>query len=268
MKKIGVLTIHGMGTQKKDFDADLRKRLKSRLEDEVVEHIEFQGLFYQGVIKDNQKNTWNRLVKNTLTWKPLRKFMLFYFSDATTYQYKPREKDSVYLAVHKALKENIDKLKQRLNNEQAPIIIIANSLGCHVISNYIWDAQDSMKNKEKGLWVEGKEPNNFDSLGTTAYMFTTGCNIPLFVSGLEIIKAIAKPNKDFKWINFYANPDALGWPLKPLSKGFENSYDEVVDEDVLVWQGFTPLAHTRYWKSSKVLDPIADAIREVHAALP
>ncbi|MBM3948950.1 MAG: hypothetical protein FJ312_06890 [SAR202 cluster bacterium] len=110
-------------------------------------------------------------------------------------------------------------------------------------------------------------------------MFTAGCNIPLFVSGKAKIEAIHKPNPDFQWLNFYDNDDFLGWPLKPLSTGFPNSYDAVVARDIemnasglpgfLNWlKSWTPAAHTAYWESDGFIKPVAEGIARVHAGLP
>ena len=50
------------------------------------------------------------------------------------------------------------------------------------ISNYIWDAQDPQD--LKGIWSGANQPTDFQKLGTAAYFFSAGCNIPLIVSGL------------------------------------------------------------------------------------
>ncbi|MGR9101277.1 MAG: hypothetical protein ACU826_11990 [Gammaproteobacteria bacterium] len=54
-------------------------------------------------------------------------------------------------------------------------------------------------------------------------LYTTGCNIPIYVSGIKKIVAINPPSPNFKWQNFIDVDDVLGWPLKPSP-----SYDHLV----------------------------------------
>lgn len=42
--------------------------------------------------------------------------------------------------------------KNNLQNSQCPLIVIAQSLGCQVISNYIWDSQK--EDKDETIWDE------------------------------------------------------------------------------------------------------------------
>ncbi|MDH3942876.1 MAG: hypothetical protein OEV06_02120 [Anaerolineae bacterium] len=261
MSLIGVLTIHGMGTQDERFDAGLRTRLRKAVGARVAGDLVFQRLYYQDQIQGQQAAVWARMQRAGLSWKWLHRFFLYFFSDAVTYQYKPGRQDSVYGNVHTALKDQIDALHVRLGGRHAPLVVIASSLGGHVISNHIWDAQ-----RGGGIW-ESRPASHFQQLGTTALMFTTGCNIPLFASGHSRVEAINKPNPRFRWINYYSRPDILGWPLKPLSSGFENSYNEVVEEDRRKWLGFTPLAHTRYWRWGSVVGDMAREIRQLHARM-
>jgi hypothetical protein len=164
------------------------------------------------------------------------------------------------------VRDSLDSLRQALGSTDAPIVIVAHSLGCHVLSNYIWDAQ-----RRTGFWKD-KAPTPFQRLDTAAYFFTAGCNIPLFVSGLSKIEAIEPPNKDFQWINFYDRDDILGWPLKPLGDGGDHSYGRVVTQDVAINVGWgplsmTPLSHSRYWRSRSFLKPVAEAITRLHSRL-
>ena len=63
-----------------------------------------------------------------------------------------------------------------LGDQQAPVVIIGHSLGCHVISNYIWDAK-----RNKGIWSATNRPTDFQKLGTAVYFFSAGCNIPILI---------------------------------------------------------------------------------------
>jgi len=67
-KRIGVLTIHGMGRQRADFDRVLRERLSARLGDEVRRSVQFQSIFYQDEIQGQQNDVWARMVSRTMDW--------------------------------------------------------------------------------------------------------------------------------------------------------------------------------------------------------
>ena len=46
-KEIGILTIHGIGKQREDFDTDLRENLYERLNNEVGSALKFRRIFWQ-----------------------------------------------------------------------------------------------------------------------------------------------------------------------------------------------------------------------------
>ena len=84
------------------------------------------------------------------------------------------------------------------------------------------------------------------------------------MSGLDPIQAIDPPNDDFRWINYYDKDDILGWPLEPLN----SSYRQLVEDVELRTRGvlgWTPMSHTKYWKSGSFLKPVARLINELHA---
>ena len=268
-KRIGILVLHGMGEQPPDFDHDLKAKLLARLGDTVASDVAWQNVYYQPIMQHNQEEVWKRVAAQQPRWMNSRRFFLYGFSDAATYEHSPGATDSVYKQVHEVIREAMDALQTELGDENAPLVIFAHSLGCQVISNYIWDAMAG-----KGIWA-GRSPSDFHRFKTLSYMFTAGCNIPLFVSGMENIEAINKPNDNFQWLNYYDKDDFLGWPLKPLSTGFENSYDAIVTQDIpinahrswnpLSWlASWTPAAHTMYWVADGFINPVAKHITSLY----
>ena len=215
-RRIGILTVHAMGDQTPDFDSDLRKGLLARLDAEARRDIRFKGIYYQDLLQVQQEAILERMKPSKLRWRGTRRFFMQSFSDATTYQYRSTYKSSVYSKVHNRIRDLVDELSKELGSEECPLVIIAQSLGCHVISNYIWDAQ-----RARAIWKD-QPPTEFQKLGTTEHMLTTGCNIPFFVSGFDDIQAITPPNGRFRWTNFYDRDDVLGWPLKPLKHAAAN----------------------------------------------
>lgn len=262
-KKFGVLTIHGMGNQRPDYANALQKSLYQELNEKTIADLSFKSIWYHGDFQVHQDKVWENMTKsgNPLDQQRLRKFFLNFLSDAATSEFRPDEEDSSYRRIQRVILRQLNALRVELEDEDQPVVIIAHSLGCQIISNYIWDAQHG-----KGIWQE-QQPTRFQQLNTARLMLTSGCNIPLFVSGLEKIVAINKPNDQFRWYNFYDRDDILGWPLKPLSKGFPNAYDEIVTEDKEINTGWTPLSHSDYWEDDSFIKPVAKLIQDLYESL-
>ncbi len=265
--QIGVLTIHGMGERAPHFDVDLQRRLLAELELEVKRDLRFQTIYYQDLIQGSQDEVWERAQAQEVHWRWLRRFLLFYLSDAASYGFRPEAVQSAYRKIHRLIARSVDLLHENLGGVDGPLVVFAHSLGCHIVSNYIWDAQ-----RGKGIWSE-EAPAPFQRFDTTRLLFTTGCNIPLFVAGFQNIEAIDRPNAHFEWFNYYDRDDPLGWPLKPLSQGFPNAYEHVVTEDVEIsaghmpWHNLTPWSHAHYWRSPAFIKPAAHRIASLHARL-
>ena len=218
MAKLAVLAIHGIGTTRQGYSEKLETHLRRAL-GKASDEMYFVEIDYQKVLQENQDRLWER-VRRGLRWSLLRRFLLFYFGDAAAVLYNSRDLDSVYLQVQRSIYEAAAEALDKLERPDCPVVIIAQSLGCQIISSYLWDAQRS-----KGLWAtqntenpknEASHKNAFLKLSTTRYFLTTGCNIPLIVSGLANIIPINKPNAHFRWLNYYDQDDPLGWPLAPL----------------------------------------------------
>lgn len=262
-KTFGVLTIHGMGNQRPDYDSALRRNLFQNLSEEIIADLRIRSIWYHGDFQERQGRVWQDMLdsNNPLDQQRLRKFFLYFFSDAATSEIRPDEATSTYKRIQRTILREINALRVELGDQDRPVVIIAHSLGCQIISNYIWDAQQGI-----GIWKD-QPPTAFQQLATARLMVTSGCNIPLFVSGLARIEAIEKPNPQFAWHNFYDRDDILGWPLKPLSKGFHNAYEQVVSQDREINTGWTPLSHSDYWEDDSFIQPVAALIKDLHASL-
>ncbi len=258
---LALLTLHGMGRQAEAFDAPLREGLRRELGEGLFRRIAWEGVHYQPAIEPRQEGTWRAMrAAARLDWRDLRRFMLFYLSDVATYQYRPYDGESVYRAVHGRIREALARLREEHGVGEPggpPLVAVAQSLGCAVVSDYLWDAQ-----RGKGLFA-GRAVEPWERMAGLELLVTTGCNIPLFVAGLERIEAIDPPGPAFAWWNLYDRDDPLGWPLRPLSTGFANAYDRLVTGDVEVSVGWTPLGHSHYWEDRDVARFVAGKVAEV-----
>lgn len=271
-KTLGVLTIHGMGETPKNYHADFYGRLRDEVGEAQWGRVVFKSLYYQNIIQGNQEDIFRRM-RHQLDWMKLRKFLLYGFSDAATLEYKKEAPASPYLRTQQMILHTLDEVFDEAG--ALPLVIVAQSLGGQVISSYIWDAQRP-SGASVGVWhgsrgdgvASGSERDRFRRLQTLRRLYTTGCNIPLFVAGHPSIEAINAPPGGFRWFNFFDEDDVLGWPLRQLSP----SYDRLV-EDLEVNAGgglvgtliksWNPLSHEGYWSASAVVGHIAASIRQL-----
>ena len=196
-------------------------------------------------------------------WGTVRKFFLSAFGDPASYGFwqsdRPDE-ERTYNQVHARFRLTLEAVDAQLDEPDSPIVIVAHSLGAHIMSNLLWDTVAEAGSKPP--W-----------LGRISRMFTAGCNIPLFVAGLPEIEPVLLPNSDFEWHNYYDKDDILGWPLKQLeAPAAGRSYaDAVADHPINAAGGLlsrTPMAHTLYFDSASFLKPVADTLTGIAEALP
>lgn len=235
--KLGVLIIHGIGSQDTDFADGMIAKLRKQLSD--PDAVEFQTVHWAPLIEEKSQRMWKRLITRKLRWKFLRKFFINSLGDATAYN------NEMYDDVHDRIEDAMMALRHKLNYHPfTPVIVIAHSLGCAMITDYIWDRQaknDPVRDRFM-LPVKG--------------IFTMGCNIPVFALSHEPIRAIDA--RGMTWINLYDKDDIMGYPLKPISE----SYADAVDDDVEVntghwWSSWNPLSHNDYWTDSDVIDKVS-----------
>ena len=112
---------------------------------------------------------------------------------------------NAYDLIHNKVGEELEKLLGRFKEKEGkqdiyPIIVIAHSLGATIMSDYIWDRQQSQK------------ANKFRKpIDTLAGFITFGSTIPLFCLGYEHPVPINFPiddnwsdkqKKAIRWLNF------------------------------------------------------------------
>ena len=271
-RTIGLLIVHGMGDTRPDFYQELTTPLAKRLQSDW-DRIAWRAVYYQGELQQNQEAIFRRM-RPQIRWEGLRELMLYGFSDAASLEHKKELPDSPYYRTQRLILQRLDELYDELGGVNAPLAVVAQSLGGHVISNYIWDAQQPIA--FAGVWnrqPDGGAPSasaldEFRRMRTLQRFLTTGCNIPVFVAGHSTIEPIdhTKLGAAFKWINQFDPDDALGWPLRQLSP----KYDALVEDErvnaggdtlLSAIKSLTPYGHTQYWTTSKVLDRIAAELR-------
>jgi len=284
-RELALIAVHGMGRTKPNYADEMFGQVQDRLGDDAS-RVYCGAVYYQNILQPNEDTVWGR-VQTEVGWGDLRKFLLFGFADAAGFEDGKEKPNSVYERTQMAIAEAL--LNARREVGDGPVVIVAHSLGCQVISCYYWDAKeyqasltDPKRRPDAGIWRDpqsisaktaGGSQSEADDLaflgGSTLRAFlTTGCNIPIFVAAHATVDILPYTKPHFEWKNYYAMADVLGWPLKPLSPQYGNvveDYPVQVGGNVLehLTESWNPLAHNDYWKTPAVLDEVAKYVRSL-----
>ncbi|MDZ4263133.1 MAG: hypothetical protein U1B30_12490 [Pseudomonadota bacterium] len=265
-KKLAVLIIHGMGSQEIGFSEKMIEELGRRVNGLGKDSnlIAWKPIFWADILEPKQVAFLREAqANNDMDYIKLRKFVISALSDAVAYQKVDSEKNHTYDLIHRRVKEKIDELfNVDLARKSCPLIILAHSLGGHIMSNYIWDIQNS-KTDLTGF-------SDFEKFEYLAGMITFGCNIPLFTFAYRNVVPIRFPGnkleaeyvRNAKWLNYYDPDDVLGYPLKQINA----DYNKVVAEDISINVGgaltsWSPASHSDYWTDDDFTKSVSQFIR-------
>jgi hypothetical protein len=278
MARVALVTLHGMGVTARDYADELLESLGNRMKG-AFKDVLVQSVYYQNILQDNEERVWGRVEqKGKVHYDDLRRFLLFGFGDAAGLENRKEFDNSVYEQAQMQIANAL--LKVHAADPLLPVVFISQSLGCHVLSNYLYDAQKFARGGvvDAGIWKASNPFINALSTGQRNFLkgdtamawVSTGCNIPIFVAAHAQgdIVPIDKPTGQFRWLNIYDPDDALGWPLQPLS----DKYDALVEDRAInAGQGiigtfiksWNPLAHTEYWTDDDVVKPLASILSKL-----
>jgi hypothetical protein len=284
MTRIGVLVVHGMGRQKKDFSEGLRTALLDRLGADAW-RIEWKEVLWAPILEPREADLWDAMQRATnpagvpirLDQTTIRGFVLHNFGDATAYQ-RDEDVESAGQLIHQRVSNAVEDLQTALGDPAAPVVVLAHSLGGHIMSNYIWDRQHHAQPSA----VLPKWP-----IPTLAGLITFGCNIPLFALAFRDAKPINLPGASItkpevrdvvRWLNFLDQDDVLGWPLRPLyTKDADGLNDaqritisKLEDYEINVGgllTGWNPASHDGYWEDDDFVEPVAEYFAQLLSAI-
>lgn len=300
-----LLCMHGMGNlTENEFKSDiakLRQNLAERLPADRFSkiYIPSSGIFYSEITQPQEDRAWGAMTtqgglntglirRNTIN--RIRRFVISGFSDATAFAgFNDSGTHQPYTEAQKCIYAALNDVYS-ICNKDVPIVIISQSLGCQIMSNYLWDAQRYWRNKNLGgnfaidsrsIW-KNHAPTARDSflcLQSLKTWFTTGCNIPIFVSGFKDVRAVhnRQYGYNFDWINYFDYDDILGYPLAPMGALFDpsnsthhgQSYAHAVTDIQVnandgIWgtiaSSWNPMSHTQYWGDAVVLKSLVSAL--------
>lgn len=297
-RHVAVVFVHGILAENDNYDAPMRLKLRDKLKD-LEEHLHFQTIYWATEIRNHQREFMETA---GIAYTKLRKMVVQGLGDAAAYQKTSSERHSAYHRIQGCINLQLDHLVA-LGHPKMPLIFIGHSLGCHIISSYVWDmnqlrqkTSDEIKHEPdwiKELWNKLQMQNStpFRRLGTLAGIVTFGSNIPLFTfafgqggfcsltsvhpdrphlspafPGAELDSALLEKAR---WLNFFSKKDVLGYPLKTVDAYRRNSriVDIPVSSEARI-TGYVPYwslisAHNGYWTNKKVIDETANFIRGI-----
>lgn len=249
-KELAIVVIHGMGSQEPDYAEPMIAEINDRVDDlsKDPDQIAWKTVYWADILKSRQDKYWRDAKRRAeLDFVRLRKFIVSSFGDAAAYQQVSSATNSTYLDIHARIRARIKDLYENdLGGRPQALIVLAHSLGAHIMSNYIWDQQ--------------RRPNmnlsSFERMNWLCGFITFGCNIPLFTFAYKKVVPITFPptrlpkrySSKARWYNYYDPDDVLAYPLKPINK----AYNDTVNRDISINVGgilssWNPISHTKYW---------------------
>lgn len=262
-KQVAIAVIHGMGSQTTDFAEPMIEEINDRIDghSKDPDKIAWQTIYWADILKPRQ-DKYFRDAKRTgdLDYRKIREFVISAVGDAAAYRRVRGTSSDTYNTIHARVAENIKELYEvGLGSTPKPLIVIAHSLGGHIMSNYVWDRQHPASNPPGNL-------SPFERMQRLAGMITFGCNIPLFTFAYRNIVPITFPaprltpaiKAKARWFNFYDPDDVLGYPLRPINAAYRN----VVNRDIAInvgglFSSWNPLSHGEYWTDNDFTKPVA-----------
>jgi len=279
--RVAVAIVHGVGVQGSDFAEPMIEELTGRFASEVgvsradaLGALAIEAVHWAPVLQDAQTKLWrNMSAHGDLDWVDLRRFMVDFAGDAIAYQPTPRRRE-VYDAVHAVLASSLRALA-RSAGPDAPLCVIAHSLGTIIASNYLYDLSQSRRPGMVSKAVRAvKKSTPLENGETLALLYTLGSPLAIWSLRYEDFGVpISVPSPALaahhaglvgEWVNFYDSDDVFGYPLR----GLNEAYARAVSRDVPVNVGspitsWNPLSHGGYWTDTDVTKPIAKALARV-----
>ncbi|TVY11273.1 hypothetical protein [Paenibacillus cremeus] len=222
--QVGILIIHGMGKKRMGYSKPLQLRLRRRLAgmtglDISVRDFVFEEVVWSDIVEVNQDFV-RKAVKaefdDELEFDMARSFIIKYAVDVLGYHRIDvgQTTNALHTAIHQRIAESLHQLRKKVGPE-APVCVIAHSLGTVVSSNYIYDMQ-----MQKNV-VPPLENNHLETCQTIASFYTLGSPISLFSlkymnKDESTIQIPAKETNRYRygeWVNLYYDRDIMAYPI-------------------------------------------------------
>lgn len=288
MKKIAVVVIHGMGDHTKSgdpadpenlsFSAAMREAYTAYLGVDRIGQIAWREVFWQDILQEHQSALEERMGE-VLRVGLFRKIILSYIGDGANFQFSTRA-ESAYVKIHTRIRMALNSARQDAG-EDAPLVILAHSLGGHMMSTYLWDNNPRVRKPGDPQHPPPGETqaDAFARGDTLAALITFGCNIPAFAYAHTPVEAI-DPRRWARaghllptwWHNYYAAADFLSFPLAPTggdysmlaAEGADGAPPQLTDNRIVVGgiaSAWNIGSHRKYWTARDLIAPTSVLLR-------
>ncbi|WP_198768940.1 chemotaxis protein [Fictibacillus halophilus] len=278
-KKIAVAILHGIGNQSEEFSDLFIETLTKRFSQMIKpfyatpeEELIIQPIYWGSVFNERESLLWKNLNKEgDLDYKQLRQFVIHFFGDAIAYQPAVNHNPN-YIRVHEVYARGLRKLGE-VAGEDAPLFVIAHSLGTVITSNYFYDLQfiperiseSVMPNMQATPLEKGETLTSFYSLGSPLALWSL--RYADFDKPIQVPSPYLRnhhPDLQGKWVNMYDKDDVFGYPLKTINDSYNGAIavDKEINSGGLI-SSSTPLSHNHYFKTNEVIHAIGDDLAEI-----
>jgi hypothetical protein len=291
---VAVVFVHGIFNQELEFAAPMEAALRARLPSGKNRYVQFVPVEWARAVRIRQRELMNQVRGEypDILYNRFRRFLIEGLGDAAAYHKSNPPEHSSYRHIQNHITETLYQLDQHPVKNR-PLIFIAHSLGCHIVSSYAWDInklkqrpRDDIQDERIREFWDQLQKSPFRRLDTFAGFVTLGSNMPLFTfpfspdevrpitsvpgdglraafPGRELEDAV---REKARWLNFFSKRDILGFPLRPLYYAYDVSLlDDIDVQSESLTSRFVPYlsffsAHVRYWTNKTVIQRTAELI--------
>lgn len=279
-RKIGVIVIHGVDIQtgvsagdvsQLTFSNSMWRRVAGKL-GPAAANVVWREVIWSDIIRGRQQAYFNT-IRDKTSADAAREFVLSALSDAAAYRKTADGAASVYEQIHARIEVAMRSLEDQIGPD-GQVLILAHSLGGHIMSNYIYDLQQFRLRVAKGRFA-----SPLQNMRTVAGLMTFGCNIPIFLFAYppQKVVPISYPGDALPqaaqmttwWQNFYDKQDIMAYPMgsaAPLyAQMVANRHlrDVPIHLGTPVSSGWDPLSHGSYWAGAELASPVAHYITKM-----
>lgn len=270
-RKIAVAVVHGIGRQSIDFVDGIRQALDARCHADCGDDVIVRPVHWAPVLQAKEDDLMRRMEQaGEMNFTTIRRLLIDFVGDGIAYQIAPGDRE-VYDSVHSVFATTLRQLASDAGAD-APLCIIAHSLGTVIASNFIYDLQVDQRRPIISDEVRAQMTDTPLEKGETiTLLYTLGSPLALWsLRYREFGRPVTIPDPRLadhhpalrgEWINIYDRDDVIGFPLKTLN----DVYGRVVTRDIEFNVGgavtsWNPAAHLGYWSDDDVVTPMANAI--------